>query len=94
MKVDVLKKDGTKSGETVTLAPQATRRVTFTLTVRDLSFLDAAGHEIVEPGRFQVEIPTGISLMTVAAIILIAIVLSVMVVEREKRTGAGNSSKP
>jgi tellurite resistance protein TerC len=47
-----------------------------------------------EPGRFQVEIPTGVSLMTVAAIILIAIVLSVMVVEREKRTGAGHSSKP
>jgi len=46
-----------------------------------------------EPKRFQVEIPTGVSLMTVATIILIAIVLSVMVAEREKRTGAGNSSK-
>jgi tellurite resistance protein TerC len=45
-----------------------------------------------EPKRFQVEIPTGVSLMTVAAIILIAIVLSVMVAEREKRTGTGHSS--
>jgi len=41
-----------------------------------------------EPKQFQVEIPTGVSLMTVATIILIAIVLSVMVAEREKRTGA------
>jgi tellurite resistance protein TerC len=47
-----------------------------------------------EPKGFQVEIPTGISLMTVATIIIIAIVLSVMVAEREKRTGAGNSAKP
>ena len=53
--------------------------------------LDPHGHE---PKRFQVEIPTGVSLMTVATIIVIAIVLSVMVAEREKRTGAGNSSKP
>ena len=47
-----------------------------------------------EPKGFQVEIPTSVSLMTVATIIVIAIVLSVMVAEREKRTGAGNSSKP
>jgi tellurite resistance protein TerC len=47
-----------------------------------------------EPKGFQVEIPTGVSLMTVATIIMIAIVLSVMVAEREKRTAAGNSSKP
>jgi tellurite resistance protein TerC len=40
-----------------------------------------------EPRQFQIEIPTGVSLMTVATIILIAIVLSVMVAEREKRTG-------
>jgi tellurite resistance protein TerC len=53
--------------------------------------LDPHGYE---PKRFQVEIPTGVSLMTVATIIVIAIVLSVMVAEREKRTGAGNSSKP
>ena len=52
--------------------------------------LDPHGHE---PKGFQVEIPTGVSLMTVAAIIVIAIVLSIMVAEREKRTGAGNSSK-
>jgi len=48
----------------------------------------------LEPKRFQFEIPTGVSLMTVAAIILSAIVLSVMVAEREKRTGAGHSSNP
>jgi tellurite resistance protein TerC len=47
-----------------------------------------------EPKGFQVEIPTGVSLMTVATIIVIALVLSVMVAEREKRTGADNSSKP
>jgi tellurite resistance protein TerC len=46
------------------------------------------------PQWFQIEIPTGVSLMTVATIIMIAIVLSVMVAEREKRTGAGNSSNP
>jgi tellurite resistance protein TerC len=46
-----------------------------------------------EPKRFQVEIPTGVSLMMVATIIVITIVLSIMVAEREKRTGAGNSSK-
>jgi len=45
-----------------------------------------------EPKGFQVEIPTSVSLMTVATIIVIAIVLSVMVAEREKRTGAGHSS--
>jgi hypothetical protein len=32
--------------------------------------------------------------MIVAAIILIAVVLSVMVAEREKRTGTGKSSQP
>jgi tellurite resistance protein TerC len=53
--------------------------------------LDPHGHE---PKEFQIEIPTGVSLMTVATIIVIAIVLSVMFAEREKRTGAGNSSKP
>ena len=47
-----------------------------------------------EPKQFQIEIPTGVSLMTVATIILIAIVLSVMVAEREKRTGTGNLPKP
>ena len=46
------------------------------------------------PRWFQIEIPTGVSLMTVAAIILIAIVLSVLVAEREKRTGACQSSNP
>jgi tellurite resistance protein TerC len=47
-----------------------------------------------EPKGIQIEIPTSISLMVVATIIVIAIVLSVMVAEREKRTGAGNSPKP
>ena len=47
-----------------------------------------------EPKQFQIEIPTGVSLMTVAAIILIAIVLSVMVAEREKRTGQTQRPKP
>jgi tellurite resistance protein TerC len=46
------------------------------------------------PRWFQIEIPTAVSLMTVATIILSAIVLSVMVAEREKRTGTGRSSKP
>jgi tellurite resistance protein TerC len=46
------------------------------------------------PARwFQIEIPTGVSLMIVAAIILSAIVLSIMVAEREKRAGAGHSTK-
>jgi tellurite resistance protein TerC len=53
--------------------------------------IDPHGHE---PKAFQVEIPTSISLMIVATIILIATVLSVMVAEREKRTGTGKSSKP
>ena len=46
------------------------------------------------PRWFQIEIPTGVSLMAVATIILIAILLSVRVAEREKRAGAGHSSKP
>ena len=37
---------------------------------------------------FQLEIPTNVSLMVVAAVVLIAIVLSTMVAEREKRTVA------
>jgi len=49
--------------------------------------LDPHDHE---PKWFQAEIPTGVSLMTVATIILIAVVLSVMVTEREKRTGVAN----
>jgi tellurite resistance protein TerC len=48
-------------------------------------------HGNPESKWFQAEIPTGISLMAVAAIILIAIVLSVMVAEREKRTGKDRS---
>jgi tellurite resistance protein TerC len=46
--------------------------------------LDPHGHS----GKwFQLEIPTNVSLMVVAAVVLIAIVLSTMVAEREKRTG-------
>jgi tellurite resistance protein TerC len=51
-------------------------------------------HVNPRPAWFQVEIPTGISLMVVAAIILIAIVLSVMVAEREKRTHAAHRANP
>ncbi|HTY89483.1 MAG TPA: TerC family protein [Candidatus Acidoferrum sp.] len=47
-----------------------------------------------EPRWIQVEIPTGVSLMVVATIIIIAIVLSVMVAEREKRTGAARRPNP
>jgi tellurite resistance protein TerC len=45
------------------------------------------------PKWFQVEIPTNVSLMTIGAVVLIAIVLSTMVAEREKRTGAGKPPK-
>jgi tellurite resistance protein TerC len=38
------------------------------------------------PKWFQFEIPTNISLMTIGTVVLIAIVLSTMVAEREKRT--------
>jgi tellurite resistance protein TerC len=54
--------------------------------------LDPHGHE---PKWFQVEIPTGVSLMIVGGVILIAVVLSTMVAEREKRTArAGQTGKP
>ena len=51
-------------------------------------------HDNPEPKWFQIAVPTSVSLMVVAAIIIIAIVLSVMVAEREKRTGmaAGSNS--
>jgi tellurite resistance protein TerC len=53
--------------------------------------LDPHGHE---PKWFQVEIPTGVSLMIVATVVLIAIVLSTMVAEREKRTAqAGRQNR-
>jgi tellurite resistance protein TerC len=45
------------------------------------------------PKWFQVKIPTNVSLMTIGAVVLIAIVLSTMVAEREKRTGAGKPPK-
>jgi tellurite resistance protein TerC len=44
-------------------------------------------HERQLPLWFQVDIPTSVSLLVVATILLISIVLSVMVAEREKRTG-------
>jgi tellurite resistance protein TerC len=43
-----------------------------------------------EPKWFQVEIPTDVSLMTITAVVLIAVVLSTMVAQREKRTGLAN----
>jgi tellurite resistance protein TerC len=45
------------------------------------------------PKWFQVKIPTNVSLMTIGAVVLIAIVLSTLVAEREKRTGAGKPPK-
>jgi tellurite resistance protein TerC len=43
---------------------------------------------------FQVEIPTNVSLMTIGTVVLIAIVLSTMVAEREKRTAqAGRQNR-
>jgi len=42
------------------------------------------------PKWFQVEIPTNVSLMVVGTVVLIAIVLSTMVAEREKRTAQAN----
>jgi tellurite resistance protein TerC len=45
--------------------------------------LDPHGHE---PKWFQIEIPTGVSLLTVAGIFLIAIVLSVTAARRERKT--------
>ncbi len=42
---------------------------------------------------FQLEIPTNVSLMVVAAVVLIAIVLSTMVAEREKRTGQSGPNR-
>jgi tellurite resistance protein TerC len=49
--------------------------------------LDPHDHE---PKWFQVQIPTNISLMIVGTVVLIAIVLSTMVAEREKRTAQAN----
>jgi tellurite resistance protein TerC len=43
-----------------------------------------------DPKWFQVEIPTNVSLMTIAAVVLSTVVLSTMVAEREKRTGMVN----
>jgi tellurite resistance protein TerC len=45
------------------------------------------------PKWFQVEIPTNVSLMVVATVVLIAIVLSTMVAEREKRTGLSGQNR-
>ena len=43
---------------------------------------------------FQIEIPTNVSLMTIGTVVLIAIVLSTMVAEREKRTArAGHENR-
>jgi beta-glucosidase len=38
------------------LRPGETRRVAFTLTPRDLSFVDASGEQVLEPGEFRISI--------------------------------------
>ena len=40
--------------ERVHLEPGQTKRVAFTLTPRQLSVIDDAGHRVIEPGRFQI----------------------------------------
>jgi beta-glucosidase len=40
----------------VTLAPGESRRVSFTLTPRDLSLIDEDGRRVLEPGRFRITI--------------------------------------
>ena len=40
--------------ERITLAPGETRRVSFTLSARDLSLIDDGGRRVLEPGRFRV----------------------------------------
>jgi tellurite resistance protein TerC len=49
--------------------------------------LDPHDHE---PKWFQIQIPANISLMIIGTVVLIAIVLSTMVAEREKRTAQAN----
>ncbi len=66
--------------------------LSFVLVVSGLKML-LEPHD-AEAKWFQVQIPTGVALMTVAAILISAIVLSIMVSEREKRTGADKLSKP
>ncbi len=40
----------------LTLAPGEARRVTFTLTARDLSLIDERGRRVLEPGRFTLHV--------------------------------------
>ncbi|MFL7791515.1 MAG: fibronectin type III-like domain-contianing protein, partial [Anaerolineae bacterium] len=40
--------------ERVHLEPGQAKRVAFTLTPRQLSVIDDAGHRVIEPGRFQI----------------------------------------
>ena len=47
-------------------------------------------HDRPVPLWFQVDIPTSVSLLVVAGILLITIVLSITVAEREKRSGKAN----
>jgi hypothetical protein len=44
--------------------------------------LDPHGHP---PQRFQIEIPTSVSLLAVAAILLVSIALSITAARRERR---------
>jgi beta-glucosidase len=42
--------------ERITLAPGESRRVTFRLTARDFSLIDARGRRVLEPGRFRLSV--------------------------------------
>ena len=45
-----------KGFERVHLRPGESRRVTFTLSPRDLAYVDAAGKSVLEPGEFRVSV--------------------------------------
>ena len=51
-------------------------------------------HDRVPPLWFQVDIPTSVSLLVVAGILLISIVLSVTATRHEQKTTSGNPPKP
>ncbi len=42
--------------ERLSLAPGESRRVTFTLSPRDFSLIDARGRRVIEPGRFRLSV--------------------------------------
>jgi tellurite resistance protein TerC len=51
-------------------------------------------HDRMPPRWFQVDIPTSVSLLVVASILLISIVLSVIAARHEKKHKNGNAGKP